>query len=239
MLDALIDDPRFKRLFVPVASGGFIILFLSLGSWQLDRAAEKNRTLAFFDRDAAVSQLAEVAQPEEYQNIEVSGHFETQRQFLVDSGLVEGRRGFYVVTAFLPVDEQSWLMVNRGWVPRSAPGETDADLSIASDGNGRSLRGRVGQLPRVGMRKGAAFAESTSWPKRGLYPTLDELSAQLEQPLLPFVLLLDPAESDGFVRRWQPAGSGPMMHYGYALQWFAMAVAVLGLLIWQIRKKRV
>ena len=61
--------------------------------------------------------------------------------------------------------------------------------------------------------------------KRPFIPTLDELSAELGQELLPFILLLSPEDDDGYVRLWQPRDSGPGMHYGYAFQWFAMAAA--------------
>ncbi len=93
-------------------------------------------------------------------------------------------------------------------------------------------------MPRVGIRSGEAFEGAGDWPKKAMYPTLDDLSAELDQDVLPFILLLHPETDDGFVRRWQPTGSGPSMHYGYAFQWFAMAAAVLVILGWQLRKRR-
>ena len=93
-------------------------------------------------------------------------------------------------------------------------------------------------MPRVGIRPGAPFEDAGDWPKKAIYPTLDELSAELGQELLPFIVLLSPADDDGYVRRWQPRAGGPMMHYGYAFQWFAMATAVLGFLFWRMRTGR-
>ena len=60
---------------------------------------------------------------------------------------------------------------------------------------------------------------------------------ELDAELLPFVLLLSPDADNGYVRRWQPPQSGPMMHYGYAFQWFVMALAILGIMFWNFRKK--
>jgi surfeit locus 1 family protein len=40
------------------------------------------------------------------------------------------------------------------------------------------------------------------------------------------LLLLDPGESDGYVRSWAPPGFPPLRHVGYALQWFALALAL-------------
>jgi surfeit locus 1 family protein len=39
--------------------------------------------------------------------------------------------------------------------------------------------------------------------------------------------LLDPAEPDGYARHWAPPGFPPIRHIGYAVQWFALAAALL------------
>jgi cytochrome oxidase assembly protein ShyY1 len=50
-------------------------------------------------------------------------------------------------------------------------------------------------------------------------------------------LLLDPESEFGFAREWQANKLGPARHFGYALQWLAMAAMLAGLLIWNYRKK--
>ena len=99
------------------------------------------------------------------------------------------------------------------------------------------FRGRVGQLPRVGIRSGEAFEGSEEWPRIAVYPTLDEVAVELDAELMPFVLLLDPGEPGEYLRRWEPAESGPMTHYGYAFQWFAMALTVLAIGAWHLKKR--
>jgi len=236
MLEALIEDRRFRRWFPPVAATGLVALFVSLGSWQLDRAAEKNRLRALFASDAPYSRLEDAAGLAEFHNIVADGRYDGERQVLVDNIFVDGRIGYLVLTPFQPARGQHWLVVNRGWVARPAAGAPDPAIGIGNAG--RTLRGRIGHLPRVGIRTREAFADAGGWPKKAHYPSLEELSSELGQDLLPFVLLLGPADESGFVRRWQPRDSGSMMHYGYAFQWFAMATAVLGLLFWQLRKRR-
>ncbi len=46
------------------------------------------------------------------------------------------------------------------------------------------------------------------------------------------LVLLDPAEPDGYVRNWAPPGFPPMRHIGYAVQWFALALTLL--VIWVV-----
>jgi cytochrome oxidase assembly protein ShyY1 len=62
--------------------------------------------------------------------------------------------------------------------------------------------------------------------------------AQLEQlldrsPWAPAadLLLLDPKESDGCVRNWAPPGFPAIRHVGYALQWFALALALFAIYV--------
>ncbi len=59
------------------------------------------------------------------------------------------------------------------------------------------------------------------------------MQAQLGAPLLPFVLRLSPHSEHGYVREWQTrTGLSPERHVGYAVQWFALAVALVVLCIW-------
>ena len=140
-----------------------------------------------------------------------------------------------VITPFRSSDNDDFLLVNRGWVPKDVF-KVGAPL-IGVDESRRTVRGLVGHLPRAGIRAGEAFEGSTDWPRVAVYPNLDEIATELEEMVLPVVLLMNPDEDDGFARRWQPNIRGPMMHYGYAFQWLAMAVAVLALLFWHLRKR--
>jgi len=235
MIEELIRNPHFRRIFPPLAALGLIAMFVSLGLWQLDRAAGKNRLQALFENDAAYSRLSGDMPVTEFQNIEAYGQYLDERQVLIDNMFVDSRIGYYVITAFRYAADQPLLIVNRGWIARPVAHDTNPDLGTG--GARRTIRGRVGHLPGVGIRPGAAFEGAGDWPKKAIYPTLDDLSAELGQETLPFILLLSPDEDDGFLRRWQPRESGTMMHYGYAFQWFAMATTVFVILVWQMRRR--
>jgi len=235
MIEALITNKHFRRIFPPVAAAGLIVLFVSLGSWQLDRAAEKNSLQSLFEGDQPYTRLSADTAYADFQNIDAFGRYDGEHQFLIENVIVDGRSGYYVITAFRYAADQPLLIVNRGWVAKSAASEPAADFSVGN--SDRTIRGRAGHLPGVGLRSGEPFEAGGQWPKKGRYPTLDELSGELGQQLLPFVLLLSPADDDGYGRRWQPRTSGPMMHYGYAFQWFAMAAVVLGISYWRLRKR--
>lgn len=233
--DDLIESEQFRRWFLPAAALIFVALFVSLGLWQLDRAAEKNAIRALFEGDRPYSRVTGDMPVSEFQLIEADGRYLGERQVLIDNIIFDGRIGYYAITAFRLATEQPLLIVNRGWIPRMSAEQDLPDLGVGGDL--RTIRGHAGFLPKVGIRSRPAFSDGDDWPKTASYPTLDELSSELGEQLLPFILLLGPEADDGFLRRWQPSGPGPMMHYGYALQWFAMAAAVAGFFVWRLRKK--
>ena len=58
---------------------------------------------------------------------------------------------------------------------------------------------------------------------------LEKSSQLFDYQLHPFVLRLAPDETSQFVREWHSHFMGPEKHYGYAVQWFSLAIALLGI----------
>lgn len=236
MIEDLIENPLFRK-YIPLLAGViFIAVFVSLALWQLDRAAEKVALLELFEADAPYSRVSDFASLEEFDRIQLDGHFVEDRQILIDNIVLNSRPGYYVITPFKPNTSYPLLLVNRGWVQKTGPRGELPTLDV--DGNLRTVRGLVGHLPRVAIRPGEAFEGSDDWPRVAVYPNRDEISEELGESLLPLLLLMAPDSEDGFVRQWQPNVSGPMTHYGYAFQWFAMAMTVAAILVWNLRKRR-
>lgn len=230
-----MKNETFLR-WAPLAIGAvFVVLFISLANWQLSRAAEKKALLALFESGAPYAEPMNYDGLAEFDRIKVQGRYRPDRQILIDNIPLEGRLGYYVVTPFEPTTNDPLILVNRGWVPKPAAGDDNADLAL--DRELRTIRGLVGHLPRVAIRPGDAFIEQDGWPRIGLYPTAEEVAAEIGVAVLPFTLLLSADATDGFVRRWQPNVSGPMTHYSYAFQWFALAITVMIIAGWQMRKR--
>lgn len=235
MINDLIKSETFLR-WAPLAIGAvFVVLFVFLGNWQLSRAAEKKELLALFESDAAFEEPMSYENLADFDRIRITGRYLPDRQVLIDNIPLDGRLGYYVITPFEPATNDPLILVNRGWIQKSPTGEIEADLDM--DRAFTTIMGLVGRLPRVAVRPGEAFVDQTAWPRIGLYPTPDEVAAEIGEDVLPFALLLSPASTDGFARRWQPNISGPMTHYSYAFQWFAMAIAVVAIAGWQMRKR--
>lgn len=206
----------------------------SLGLWQISRGMDKRASLDAYSSTEGHAWYREGDAIRPFQQLRVRGEFDSQRQLLLDNSIVGGRVGHFVITPVRLEGSDALLLVNRGWI---ASGDKLAE-QISVDESNRTVLGRVGQLPRAGMRMGDPFEGSTDWPKHAVYPVADEVAALLGEELAPFVLLMDDGQADGFVRSWEPEEMSASRHFGYAFQWFAMAAMLSGLLVWRFRKRR-
>lgn len=238
--DSIVNTPTprtflTKALVPPLAAVVLVLLFTSLGLWQLDRAEQKRALQASFASEGTSVTVTAETEPPLYEHIRATGRFLGERQFLIDNIVQDGRLGFYVITPLELDSRQPLLLVNRGWLPRRPDGGLP-DVGITSEPY--TIDGRAGQLPRVGLRPGKALDADGGWPRTATYPTLDELATALQRPVLPYVMLADPDPASGFVRRWEPQQPGPSRNIGYAFQWFALATAVVVITVVVYRKGR-
>ena len=224
------------RWLPPLVGGLFVSVFIALGIWQLDRAAQKNATTAAFEKAGEFVQLRDVNEVERLQSVSVTGRYLADQQIVIPNIVQNDRIGYYVISAFRTDHLPTLLAVNRGWIAKPAGQSKLPDL-IVNDAE-RTLRGKIGGLPRVAIRPGPVFKDHSGWPRIAIWPELPDLAAAWQQDVAPLVLLLDPQDADGFSRQWLPPESGALTHYSYAFQWFVMAAGALALLLWRLNKLR-
>jgi surfeit locus 1 family protein len=211
-----------------------LALFVALGRWQLRRADDKQALYDAFasGADATVIVTGSTAPQPRYQHIEAHGHYDADRQVLIDNMVSpDGRAGYYVLAPFA-LEGGGWLMVNRGWVPVGRSRSTKPDVAVNADP--RVVHGRADHLPVPGIRMGTAAALSAPYPALANFPTLADLSSLYGittwAPAAQ-VLLLDPADADGYLRAWAPPGLSPMRHLAYAVQWFGLGLALVAIYV--------
>lgn len=222
----------------------FVTLFCSAGFWQLGRAREKRAIFDAFEQNTdGESVLNPVADNEAgqylYRRFTLTGRYVPQRQILLDNMVHDGRPGYQVLTP-LRVDTTS-VLVNRGWLPADRDRKVLPDVSVTD--KIRTVTGRLYRLPRAGYElKPAASQANDAWPRRLSFPSAGEIGTQTGFPVHDYQLLLDPADTDGYVRDWHPAMMRPEKHLAYAIQWFMMAATLViiyaGLTIRAVRRKR-
>lgn len=219
-----------------------IAAFVWLGFWQYHRGVARAQQWSDFGaaeetQDAAAEQLASTPR---WARVRVRGHWDGERQFLLDNISHGGAPGYEVLTV-LRLEEGGELLVNRGWVPFSGYRDRLPDVSLADvsgDGNVQVLTGRLGVLPVAGLAAGRQPpANEGPWPRLTSFPQHAELEASLGTSLLPPVLLLDPDSGAGYLREWRPPGLAPERHFGYAMQWWMFAAAALVLFVVLNRKR--
>lgn len=216
--------PRYAVLLAMLG----VLVFCRLANWQLHRAAEKEQIQERYAARAHLAPMpfAQILQ----QGVDVAdfpvllhGHFDNSRTLFLDNQPYEQQSGFHVYTPFLPDGDSRFILVNRGWVVRA---QNAALLPVVPAATAVQVRGTLA-LPSAFFTVGKT--DYRQRPLRVPLLEMDQLSAALGVELRPFVVRLDPAAEDGFVRSWSPAvlAMGPEKHRAYAFQWFALAAAVL------------
>jgi surfeit locus 1 family protein len=225
-----IKDRTFApRPFTTLLAIVLIALLVSLGRWQLHRAAEKQVLFDAFAAGSGAPQKIDLASAKvpRYSEVEADGHYDETRQILIDNMVNAERAGYFVVTPFA-LQAGGWVLVNRGWIPLGRSRAERPAIPVAGDQ--RRIRGRADNLPSPGIRMGTPAALAAPFPVVADFPThaaVAQLLGEARWTQAADVILLDPAEPDGFVRNWTAPGFPPMRHIGYAVQWFGLALALL------------
>ncbi len=219
-----------------------IAAFANLGLWQSRRAVEKQ---AMLDAAAKVMQhrtpvsLAAAGDPQrarEYDWAQGAGAFEEGGAWLLDNQLRHGRAGVRVYRVLHPSQRipdpmpphQVPLLVDLGWVPLS--GDRKMPKLDPAPWGEIEVRGLLVPPPSTGLVMGQPFhREGIHWLMTRVDTGAIKSELGLAVPLAPRVLRLDPALKLGYERDLEllPNTLPPEQHRGYAVQWFALALAVL------------
>ena len=231
-----------RRLLPWVAAAAALALFSGLGAWQLQRAADKAALIEALehDRGAVVESLPSdrsALRAQAFRRVSLQGRFLGQRQFLLDNRIHDGRPGFDVLTPLVLGDGRT-VLVDRGWVPWGADRRPARSVALADSDEVR-VRGRL-WLPEPGIGIGEAVTPGEGWPRLVTRVEFPALAAVLGRELVPAVVRASGDAAWLFRPRDLRPAFGPMRHYGYAFQWFALAVTVVAvacILDWRRRRK--
>jgi len=195
LVNKLFVRRQFRaQLFPTLAYIIFMLLLLWLGYWQLDRAAQKTTLFQAFasgDTEAMYLEDAlEKAQPR-YQRVKLNGRFIQDKQYLIDNMVRKGQVGLHVLTPFR-LDTGDLVMVNRGWISLATKHGPLTDLANLLDysSDKHSITGRLDKMLRPGLLLETEIPNSV-YPKTVQFPTFEQLSADLQEQIVPWQILLD------------------------------------------------
>ncbi|AKO51050.1 hypothetical protein ABA45_00310 [Marinobacter psychrophilus] len=201
-------------------SGLFLPLLLGLGVWQLQRAEFKQQQQVQWDQ-----QTSELAWPQLVEQgldagrpVQLNGSY-GDTTWLLDNRTRDGMAGYEVLTVFYPLQGPA-LVVNRGWV--IAPRTREQLPEIPATQKWVEISGRLADFPQPPVL--AAVQPGSGWPRR--VQSLPPEVAQDVVPELPrLILRLADQNQPGALRAdWAPDRMAVATHYGYATQWFALAL---------------
>lgn len=200
-------------------------MFISLGFWQLDRAAEKRDMADALQRRAqAVALPLEQAEsaPDFGNNspVQLDGHYENEISFLVSFQFWRGQAGFELITPFRAADG-GLVLLSRGWIGAAA-GESLPEIPPIS--GEQTVIARV-HVPDVEVPPAEVTARS--WPVLLSRFNVEQAGRLLGEPVYPHVLRLEADQPGVQSRHWQPPSISTRTHIAYAVQWFGIAAIVL------------
>jgi cytochrome oxidase assembly protein ShyY1 len=186
----------------------------------------------------ALGVAADVARGRGYDWAAGAGHFAEMPAVLLDNQQRGGRAGVRAYRVFVPESAGQPLLVELGWLP--LPGDRTLP-EVPRPAGQRELAGLLAPPPSHGIGPtGTAAQDDGTLLAIGLDPAA--LAVTMGLPgLAPRVLKLDPEAGFGYARDLDvlPNTLPPERHFGYAVQWFALALAVLAIaLVLTFRRPR-
>ena len=213
-----------SRFFIPASLIiATLVLLISLGFWQLDRADEKRAIEGQIDSansgDVTLIDSAEFLKDKEYYHVRLQGSYVGDKQFIYDNQIVDQISGYYVLTPLVLKGDSKAVLINRGFIPWNGRRDKLADIDI-----GEKLTEVKVQISKPVKRMELEASELTGdFPVLIQALDLDEMSTIASLDFASVVGLLSPETENGFVRQWEPYTGSIERHIGYAIQWFLMA----------------
>lgn len=212
-----------------------VAVTLSLGRWQLQRAAYKENLQSQAIQRAGLPALAQEAllaldavavRAQVQRRATVRGHWLSQHTVALDNRQMLDKQGFFILTPLQLEPSGDVVLVQRGWLPRNFQ-QRDALLPFATPSGTVEVDATIALAPA----RLYAFDSSERGPiRQNLDPSA--FARETGLPLRDFMLIQQGPPGDGLLREWAAPSLGIERHYGYAFQWFSLAALVAGLYFW-------
>lgn len=207
-----------------------VVILMSLGHWQMMRAQEKRDMLSLAKmqaRRSPVSWQMGTKTPVAYEALTIQGHY-LPMVLLLDNQHHEHQFGYDIISPVILLD-QSVILVDRGWVPADMTRQHLPDVNVPNQL--QTLTGYAYYPSSKHWLLGPAFEERTA--NTTIIEMIDTvlIGKILHKSVYPFIIRLNSDEANGYIRQWPIVSMSPNRHIGYAIQWYVMALIVLGLFV--------
>ena len=202
----------------------FLPVLLFLGSWQIVRGLDKqeiwslnnlNKSLPVMTEEEALSMSFDNAV---YRSIFLEGKF-GEESYLLDNRLYKQEAGYEVFSVFESLNNNTYL-VNRGWISKEEFNNQEALLNSRI-----TIEGIYSPFRRFGLNL-SNEDQTKGWPKTVQELTYEKAVLDIGMEVEDTVIQLSAGSIGAFEPIWLPAEFKPSRHYGYAVQWFGLALVL-------------
>ncbi|MGE5524497.1 MAG: SURF1 family protein [Rhodospirillaceae bacterium] len=230
-------DERRLRWVPLIAALIAAALGTALGTWQVSRGHEKRDLQERYEklsRDApvTVSDAPVRASDVELRRVFAHGTFEPRYAVYLDNRVMHGVPGYYVIMP-LKVSAQRYVLVNRGWIA-GLPDRSRLP-QVRTPAGPVDVTGIATVPAKRPFELSSQVIEGRVWQNL----TVERYRQAYAVPIQPFVIRQENALDDGLKREWEPPDFGIERHYGYAVQWYLLAITALAFYgITHVRRRR-
>jgi surfeit locus 1 family protein len=223
-----------KRWLIAATATLGMVATLALGFWQWGRGQQKLALQAAIEQRQAMAAIgnAEVLAarndpgPWLHRGVELRGVWLPAHTVYLDNRQMNAKPGFYVVTPLRLDGSQAVVLVQRGWVQRDFR-QRERLPAVQTPAGAVQVRGRLAPPP---AKLYAFTKEEMGVIRQNL--DLPAFQAETGLALLQLSVQQTGAASEGLLREWPQAASGADKNYGYAVQWWALALLIAILYAW-------
>ena len=227
-------------VLLPIA----LAILVALGTWQVKRLYWKEDLLASIEQRSTaepvdvngIEAALQAGEPIDYRAARASGTFlnDKERHFFAT---FEGQSGYYVYTP-LTLEDGRFLFINRGFVPYDQKEPSTRPQSLVSGEQ------RIEGLARAKLteKPSSMVPENDEGGNIFYWKDLDRMAATVDLPadkVLPFFLDADATPvTGGLPRGGVTVIDLPNNHLQYAITWYGLALALLGVSIFGWIKRK-
>lgn len=208
----------------------FFVLTCALGTWQVHRYQYKQQLLSSYQQNLSEKpqSFLQIANKKniEFQSIIVQGVYLNQLTIVIQNKFHDNKPGFEIITPFRVHGENKLLLVNRGWLEKKANQTIPKIQNINQE---QHITGSIKLLNERQFILGKNILNAND-PTNSILMMqkidIQDIEKATQKEFFPYILRLDPSQSNGFVRDWGVKNIVPERHMAYALQWYLLALAV-------------
>ena len=203
----------------------FFPILIYLGSWQVMRGLEKKDIVNqhYENKSLPVISEKEMATLNSdkliYRTVNLEGEYQSE-SYILDNRLYRQEAGYEIFTAF-ETSEKNLFLINRGWVSKEdyENGTEEAEGKV-------TIQGVLSPFKRFGLNL-VDQIYLDGWPKLVQQVDYETTKNDIGNSINESVIQLSAASAGAFEPIWKPVDLKPSRHFGYALQWFGLALVLI------------